>query len=80
MQFMEAIKALQEGKMVVRECWNEEENGYLKLMYGLPYVWRILMMPNPNAGSFSFSIDEMVADDWVLFPKPVKEVVDNIEL
>lgn len=77
MQFMEALKALREGKMVVRECW-DESNGYLKLMYGMPYVWRVIINPT-NAGSFQFSVPEMEADDWVEFPKPVPPV-ENIEL
>lgn len=81
MQYMEAMQALKDGKMIVRECW-DDSNGYLKLMYGMPYVWRVIINP-ANAGSFSFSMDEICADDWVLFPKEVKEcppLRDNVEL
>ena len=73
MLFKDAVELLKSGKCIVRECW-KEEHGYLVLMPKMQYVWRILFNPNPNAGSFSFSIDEMDANDWIEYLEPKKEI------
>ena len=81
MKFMEALDILEKGGMVVRECWGPE-NGYLKLMYGMEYCWRVIINPT-NAGAFSFSVPEMRADDWLELPLPEKKCEapnENIEL
>lgn len=65
MLLADALKLLKEGKNVSRSCWSQED-GYLVLMKGMAYVWKILTVPpkGPNAGNHIFSYDELVADDW----------------
>jgi hypothetical protein len=66
MLFQEALELLQAGEMLVRESWKAEE-GYLVLMEGMKYVWKILFHPTPNAGNHSFSVEELSATDWKVF-------------
>lgn len=63
MLLQDALKLLKDGKCIVRDGW-KEDHGYLVLMPRMEYVWRILFNPNPNAGSFAFSVEEIMADDW----------------
>jgi len=62
MLLQEALKLLKEGKNISRCSWKKED-GYLVLMKGMIYVWKILVSP-PNAGSHIFSYEELIADDW----------------
>ena len=82
MKFEEARQLLEDGKMVVRECWEDCE-GYLQAVYGMEYYWKILPQnkPHPNAGNYTFSRKEYEADDWVQYPiEKVKAPAENIEL
>jgi hypothetical protein len=78
MLFKDAMDVLCEGGKVVRDSWKEEE-GYLVLMHGMKYVWKLLAHPTPNAGNHTFSVDEILADDWVHFPKSAPGFA-NVEL
>lgn len=69
MLFNEALNLLKSGVPVHRATWTKED-GYLKLMPGMHYVWKIVLLPNPNAGNFIFSIEDFSADDWQKFEVP----------
>ncbi len=70
MLFEEALQKLQEGLAMRRTAWPISE-GYLKLLPGMKHVWKIVLVPNPNAGNFIFSVEDFVSDDW-------EEVVDFV--
>lgn len=79
MLFLEALTQLKAGKAMRRSAWKAEE-GYLKLMPGMNYVWKIVLHPNPNAGNFIFSIDEFIADDWeeyIVPAAPLEAIVED---
>lgn len=69
MLFLEALAKLQAGSPMKRAGWAESE-GYLKCMPGMDYVWKIVLVPNPNAGNFIFSIADFHGDDWEEFVIP----------
>lgn len=76
MLLQEAIKNLESGKPMHREHWKYEE-GYLLLLPGMENIWKILITPNPNAGNFIFSLEDLIADDWkefVVCEEPEAEV------
>jgi hypothetical protein len=66
MLFSEALQKLQDGAAMRRVAWPEIE-GYLKIMPGMGYVWKIVLKPNPNAGNFIFSVEDFLANDWIEF-------------
>lgn len=74
MLFLDALAQLKAGVPMRRAAWTAEE-GYLKLMPGMKYVWKIVLIPNPNAGNFIFSVEDFEKDDWEKF----KKVVDAVE-
>ena len=63
MNFVEVLDALQKGEKVVREGWVEAD-GYLALMPRMNYIWKILTVPNANAGNNLFSVEDYMATDW----------------
>lgn len=69
MLFKEALDALHEGRFMHRSGWPIEE-GYLALLDGMKFVWKIMLQPNPNAGNFIFSVADFLADDWKEFEVP----------
>lgn len=69
MLFSEALVALQEGKIVARKSWKQEE-GYLILLSGMKHIWKILTHPVPNAGNHILSVEELCADDWYVVSGP----------
>ncbi len=77
MLFVEALESLQAGNAVRRQSWDEQE-GYLKILPGMKFVWKIVLLPNPNAGNFIFSIEDFMGDDWFVvnpvepFPKAIE--------
>ena len=71
MLFEEALTMLKEGKSICRESWPLEE-GYLQLMAGMDYVWKIVLIPAPNAGNFIFKVEDFTATDWKEFDVPRK--------
>jgi len=69
MLFQEALELLKSGEAMHREAWPESE-GYLKILPGMLHVWKIMLVPNPNAGNFIFSIEDFYATDWKKFEMP----------
>ena len=69
MLFAESLQALHDGAGVRRLSWPTEE-GYLKLLPGMKHVWKIVLLPNPNAGNFIFSVEDFESNDW--------EVIDHV--
>lgn len=63
MNFDQATQALIAGKYVRRSIWTVQD-GYLALLPGIPYAWKILTQPNPNAGTYPFLIADFLAEDW----------------
>lgn len=63
MKFEEALKELEQGQYVKRAGWTKEE-GYLVLMPGIDYTWKILTTPKANAGLHALSVEELNATDW----------------
>lgn len=68
MLFNDALKALLDGKYVMRNAW-KQTGEYVILLPGMQYIWKILTKPNSNAGNWLPLIVDLMADDW--------EVVDN---
>lgn len=73
MLFLEALEALKCGKSMHRAAWTLE-SGYLKLMDGMEFVWKIVLKPSPNAGNYIFSVEDFLADDWQEFVMPQKDI------
>ena len=63
MKFYDALEALKQRVAVRRKSWAIEE-GYLSFMPGMKHVWKIVLLPNPNAGNFIFSVEDFDAEDW----------------
>lgn len=75
MLFTDALTKLQSGVPMRRASWAENE-GYLTILPGAGYVWKIILVPQPNAGNFIFCVADFTADDWVEFT-PVSEPVES---
>jgi hypothetical protein len=78
MLFLEALAQLEMGTSMHRASWTIE-SGYLKLMDGMDFVWKIVLVPNPNAGNYIFSVEDFLADDWQEFKAPKKEDVEALK-
>lgn len=81
MLFLDALAQLKAGKSMCRASWTLE-SGYLKLMDGMDFVWKIVLLPNPNAGNYIFSVEDFLAEDWQEFAvpqKPVDIIVETAE-
>lgn len=63
MLFMDALKELHEGKYVSRAAW-DKSGEYCVLLPGMQYLWKIMTIPNPNAGNWLPLISDLEADDW----------------
>jgi hypothetical protein len=75
MLFLEALAQLEAGNAMHRSSWTAED-GYLTLMPGMTYVWKIVLIPSPNAGNYIFSVADFLADDWAVFTA-VKPVIED---
>ena len=73
MLFLDALAKLQANVPMRRASWAESE-GYLTILPGALYVWKIILQPQPNAGNFIFCVADFLADDWVEFTPAVEEV------
>lgn len=76
MQFLEAIKALNEGKHVTRVGWVPED-GYLVHMPDMRHIWHITTQPSVNAGNKLFTVEDFLADDWQVSNGANKEKEDE---
>ena len=68
MLFAQAMEALNEGKYVTRAAWNGTGE-YVVLMPGMQNLWKILTVPNPNAGMFNPLVADLNADDWMEYDR-----------
>lgn len=78
MLFSEALKELEAGKQVVREGWNKDF-GYLTLLPGAPYIWRVSICGDKvNAGGYPFVVEDYNANDWKVWKdeKSLNELSD----
>ena len=74
MLFQQALEQLKTRVPVYRTGW-EPQDGYLTLMPGITHVWKIVLHPNPNAGNYIFSVEDLSSADWEVYQEP-KAVVD----
>jgi hypothetical protein len=77
MLFSEALQLLQQGETMCRDAWCLED-GYLKFMPGMKFVWKIVLLPNPNAGNYIFSVEDFLSDDWKKFDMPMATIEAQI--
>ena len=75
MLLSEALVQLKERVAVYRTGWDPQD-GYVVLMPGMTHIWKIVLQPAPNAGNYIFSLADLEADDWAVYP----EVKPAIEL
>jgi hypothetical protein len=73
MLFSDALELMEQGETVCREAWSLED-GYLKFMPGMKFVWKIVLLPNPNAGNYIFSVEDFKACDWKKFSMPTQAI------
>lgn len=66
MLLQEALLELKKGARLYREGW-EIKDGYIVLMPGMKHVWKIVLQPQPNAGNYIFSYEDLCANDWANF-------------
>ena len=78
MIFTDALSHLQDGVPMRRAAWPVDE-GYLQLMPGMKHVWKIMLVPNPNAGNFIFSVEDFNSDDWHEFTVPAEPIEVAVE-
>lgn len=69
MLLQDMLVQLQAGQVMCRAAWTQED-GYLAMMKGMHHVWKIVLQPNPNAGNYIFSLEDLLADDWQVFVLP----------
>ncbi len=63
MLFQEALELLKKGENLFRKGW-EQQDGYIVLMPGMKHVWKIVLHPQPNAGNYIFSFEDLISEDW----------------
>ena len=71
MLFADALVALQAGEYVWRPSWAtlpDYKGDYLVLLKDIPFIWKILTTPVPNAGNWLPSIADLIATDWEICP------------
>ena len=74
MNLEKAIQELKNGAKLCRAAWALDD-GYLVLMPGMTHVWKIQLKPNPNAGNYIFSVEDLMGQDWQEFKLPVEVAV-----
>jgi hypothetical protein len=70
MLFKDAIVQLQGRIPMHRTGWNPQD-GYIILMPGMAYIWKIVLQPAPNAGNYIFSLEDFLAEDWEVYTPPL---------
>jgi hypothetical protein len=75
MLLKEALDVLKSGAQVMRRGW-EVQDGYLVFMPGMKHIWKIVLQPQPNAGNYIFSMEDLASDDWELFSVPTNTCVE----
>ena len=75
MNFNDALVQLKASVPVYRTGW-EPQDGYLVLMPGMGYVWKIVLSPSPNAGNYMWSVADFEGEDWEVFT-PAKLAIEQ---
>lgn len=75
MLFSDALVQLKARVPVYRKGWDKKD-GYLTLMPGMGFVWKIVLQPAPNAGNYIFSMDDFLAEDWEPFTVEAAEAAE----
>ncbi len=68
MLFEEALKHLVAGEYVQRNAWKATAE-YVISLPGIPYIWKIITQPAPNAGNWLPTISDLMADDYEVIKK-----------
>ena len=68
MQFSDVVTALQQGQFAQRAGW-AATGEYIALLPGIQHIWKVTTTPNVSAGNCLFSVDDMIATDWALYPQ-----------
>jgi Protein of unknown function (DUF2829) len=75
MLFSDALVQLKAQMPVYRSGWVPQD-GYICLMPGMTHVWKVVLMPAPNAGNYIFSMADFLADDWEVYTGS-KDIIDE---
>lgn len=76
MLFVEAMTELKAGRYVARTAWDNSAE-YICLMPGMQSIWKILTIPNPNAGNWLPLVQDLTADDWKVITKVGGDIVQS---
>lgn len=68
------LKLLDKGDVVCREVWSLGD-GYLVFLPGMKHIWKVVILPQANAGNYIFSREDLSATDWKKFEAPPEETV-----
>ncbi len=71
MKYIEALDQLVAGHYVARKTWFAEAQ-YCVIMPGMAFIWQIKTQPQPNAGVWMATVEDMLSEDW--------EVISKVEL
>lgn len=64
MLFTEAMEEMLKGNYVTRTGWTDM--AYVVLFPGMLYLWKIMTMPNPTAGGWVGTVEDLLANDWMV--------------
>lgn len=70
----EALQLLKDGAQLYRTGWLVKD-GYIVLMPGITHVWKVVIQPQPNAGNFMWSYEDLIGGDWEVFTMAKPEEV-----
>lgn len=76
MMFNEALKHLVEGEYVQRNAWKATSE-YVISLPGIPYVWKIITQPSPNAGNWLPTIADLLSDDYEVISRCDPEAIKD---
>jgi Protein of unknown function (DUF2829) len=78
MTFEEALKYLVSGEYVQRSEWLVTGE-YVISLPGIPYIWKILTTPTPNAGNWLPTIADLMAEDYEVVNKVEPEIETMVD-
>jgi hypothetical protein len=76
MHFNSALTSMLLGSYITRSSWTD--GSYLCFLPGMSYIWKVAVVPNPAAGNWMPSVDDLVADDWEVMGKKEPTEVDDV--
>lgn len=77
MIFEDALKHLVAGEYVQRAAWKTTAE-YVISLPGIPYIWKIITQPTPNAGNWLPTISDLMADDYEVIKKCERELSEEL--